>query len=104
MPRSWCKFCEEHHEESTCEVKKNARDKIFGKRPKATIVFLEFAEPEDVMITNTRNKSYAPKRKYDPPTLILAQAHHHQLLHFRFLRLMTVKELPPLFPLLNTTF
>jgi hypothetical protein len=67
MPRSWCNFCEEHHEESTCEVKKSARDKIFGKRPETTIVVLDFAEPEDVMIINTRNKSYAPKRKYDPP-------------------------------------
>jgi hypothetical protein len=24
MSRSWCNFCEENHEESTCEVKKNA--------------------------------------------------------------------------------
>jgi hypothetical protein len=67
MPRSWCKFCEEHHEESTCEVNKSARDKIFGKRHETTIVFLEFGEPEDVMIINTRNKSYAPKEKYDSP-------------------------------------
>ena len=67
MPRSWCNFCEEHHEESTCEVKKSARDKIFGKRPETTIAFLDFTEPEDVMIINTRNKSYSPKRKYDPP-------------------------------------
>jgi hypothetical protein len=67
MPRSWCNFCEEHHEESTCEVKKSDKDKIFGKRPETTIVVLDFAEPEDVMIINTRNKSYAPKGKYDPP-------------------------------------
>jgi hypothetical protein len=67
MPRSWCNFCEEHHEESTCEVKKSVKDKIFGKRPKTTIVVLDFAEPEDVMIINTRNKSYASKGKYDPP-------------------------------------
>jgi hypothetical protein len=67
MPRSWCKFCEEHYEESTCEVKKSVKDKIFGKRPKTTIVVLDFAEPEDVMIINTRNKSYALKRKHDPP-------------------------------------
>jgi hypothetical protein len=67
MPRSWCNFCEEHHEESTCEVKKSARDNIFGKRHETTIVFLDFAHPEDVMIINTRNKSYAPKGKYDPP-------------------------------------
>ena len=45
MPRSWCKFYEEHHEETTCEVKKSARDKIFGKRLEATVVVLEFVEP-----------------------------------------------------------
>jgi hypothetical protein len=45
MPHSWCNFCEEHHEESTCEVKKSVKDKIFGKRPKTTIDFLDFAEP-----------------------------------------------------------
>jgi hypothetical protein len=67
MPCSWCNFCEEHHEESTCEVKKSARDKIFGKIPETTIVVLDFANLEYVMIINTRNKSYAPKRKYDPP-------------------------------------
>jgi hypothetical protein len=67
MSRSWCKFCKEHHAESTCEVKKNVRDKIFGKRHETTIVVLDFAEPEDVMIINTRNKSYAPQSKYDPP-------------------------------------
>jgi hypothetical protein len=67
MPRSWCKFCEEHHEESTCEVKKSAKDKIFGKRPETTIAVLDFTEPKDVMIISTRNKSFAPKGKYDPP-------------------------------------
>ena len=67
MPHSWCNFCEEHHEEITCEVKKNARDQISGKRLETTIVVLDFAEPEDVMIINTRNKSYALKGKYDPP-------------------------------------
>jgi hypothetical protein len=67
MPRSWCNFCEEHHEESSCEVKKSARDKIFGKRHETTIIVLYFAEPEDVMIINTMNKSYASKGKYDPP-------------------------------------
>ena len=56
LPWSWCKFCEEHRKESTCEVRKSDRDKIFGKRPETTIVVLDFAEPEDVMIINTRNK------------------------------------------------
>jgi hypothetical protein len=67
MPRSWCNFCEEHHEEATCEVRKSTRDKIFGKIPETTIVVVDFPEPDDVMIINTRNKSYAPKGKYDPP-------------------------------------
>jgi hypothetical protein len=67
LPRSWCNFCEEHHEEATGEVRKSARDNIFGKRPKTTIFVLDFTETEDVMIINTRNKAYAPKGKFDPP-------------------------------------
>jgi hypothetical protein len=67
LPRSWCNFCEENHDETTCEVRKSARDKIFGKRPEATIIVLDFSEPEYVMVINTRNKSYAPKVKFDPP-------------------------------------
>jgi hypothetical protein len=67
MPHSWCNFCKEHHEESACEVKKSAKDKIFGKIPETTIVFLDFGGPYDVMIINTRNKSYAPKIQYEPP-------------------------------------
>jgi hypothetical protein len=66
-PHSWHKFCEEHHEESTCEVKKSSKDKIFGKIPETTIVVLDIAEPKDIMIINTRNKYYAPKGKYDLP-------------------------------------
>jgi hypothetical protein len=69
LPRSWCNFCEENHEETTCEVKKSARHKIFGKRPEAMIVVLDFAKPEDVMVINTRNKAYAPKGKFDPPCI-----------------------------------
>jgi hypothetical protein len=67
MTHSWCNVCKEHHEESTCEVKKSARDKIFGKRPESTISLLYFVEPKDVMIINTRSKSYALKGKYNPP-------------------------------------
>jgi hypothetical protein len=55
------------HKEATCEVKKSVRDKIFGKRLEATIFVLDFAEPEDLMVINTRNKAYAPKGKFDPP-------------------------------------
>jgi hypothetical protein len=67
LPRSWCNFCEEHHEEATCEARMSARDKIFGKRIETTIAFLDFVEPEDVMVIITRNKSYAPKGKIDHP-------------------------------------
>jgi hypothetical protein len=67
MAHSWCNFCEENHEESTCEVKKNVRDKIFGKRPDTTIIVLDWVEPEYVMVVNTRNKSYTAKGKYDLP-------------------------------------
>jgi hypothetical protein len=67
LPQSWCKFCEEHHDETACEIKKSDRDKIFGKRPEATIIVIYFVEPEHVMVINTRNKAYAPKGKIDPP-------------------------------------
>jgi hypothetical protein len=32
LSRAWCNFCEDNHDESTCEVKKSARDQIFGKK------------------------------------------------------------------------
>jgi hypothetical protein len=67
LPQSWCKCFEEHHEQITCEVKKSARDKFFGKRPETTIIVLDFTEPKDVMVINTRNKAYAPKGKFDSP-------------------------------------
>jgi hypothetical protein len=66
MPQSWCNFCEEHDEETTCEVKKSAKDNIFGKRPETTIVVVDFAKPKYVIIINNRNKAYSPKGKYDP--------------------------------------
>jgi hypothetical protein len=37
------------------------------KYQKLLSLVLDFAEPEDVMIINTRNKAYAPKGKFDPP-------------------------------------
>jgi hypothetical protein len=67
MTRTWCNFCEENHDENTCKVKINARDKIFGKRTDTMIVVLDWAKPEDVMVVNTRNKSYTTKRKFDLP-------------------------------------
>jgi hypothetical protein len=67
MTRKLCNFCEENHDENTCEVKKNVRDKIFGKRHDTTIVVLDWAELEDVMVINTRNKSHTTKGKFDIP-------------------------------------
>jgi hypothetical protein len=54
------------------------------------------------MIIYTRNKSYAPKGNMILPAILLARAHPHQLLLFRFLRFLTVNELFPLSPLPNT--
>jgi hypothetical protein len=65
MTRSWCNFYEENHDDNTCEVKIN--DKIFGKRHVITIIVLDWAEPYEVMVVNTRNKSYTTKRKFDLP-------------------------------------
>jgi hypothetical protein len=67
MSHNWCKFCKENYDESTCEIKKSVRDKIFGKNPETTIFVLDWAELKYLMIINTRNKSYASKGKYDPP-------------------------------------
>jgi hypothetical protein len=67
MACNWCKFRKENYEESTCEVKRISREKIFGKRPNTMIIVLHWVEPEDVMVINTRNKSYTSKGKYDLP-------------------------------------
>jgi hypothetical protein len=45
MSRAWCNFCEENHDEGTCEVKRNVRDKIFGKNSDDIIVILDWAQP-----------------------------------------------------------
>jgi hypothetical protein len=104
LPRSWCNFCEEHHEEATCEVRKSARDKIFGKRPETTIVVLDFAEPEDVMIINTRNKSYAPKGKYDPPRNSSSPSSSSPAATVQVPKVPDSQETTPLSPLPNTIF
>ena len=67
MSHAWCNFCEENHKESTCEVKKNAKDRIFIKRSDATIVVIYWDQHDDVMVVNTRNKSYPNRKKIDPP-------------------------------------
>jgi len=36
--RTWCNFCENSHDENTCEIKKSARDHIFGKIDDTNIV------------------------------------------------------------------
>jgi hypothetical protein len=81
MPRSWCKFCEEHHEKSTCEVRKSVRDKIFGKRPETTIDVLDFTKPPllgiNPMIPILGINHMIPKTNMILPTIILAQAHSH---------------------------
>ena len=101
MSRSWCNFCEENHEDNTCEVKKSARDKIFGNNPETTIVVLDWEELEDVMIINTRNKSYAPKGKYDPPHASSTPTSSSQ--GTNVLTFPRVKEFLPLLPLPSIT-
>jgi hypothetical protein len=61
LSRDCYDFFDDNHEESTCEVNKIAQEKIFGKNIETTIVSLDWAREEDVMIVNTRNKSYANK-------------------------------------------
>jgi hypothetical protein len=102
LPQSWCNFCEEHHEETTCEVKKSARDKIFGKIPEATIVVLDFAEPKDVMVINTRNKAYTPKGKFDPPRSSSSPSSSSTTATLQVPKFLRVKESLPLSPLPNT--
>jgi hypothetical protein len=91
FPRSWCNFCEEHHEETTSEVNKSARYNIFVKILEDTIVVLDFSESEDVMVINTRNKAYAPKGNFDSPRTSSTRAHPQPFLHPKFLKLLRVK-------------
>jgi hypothetical protein len=70
LSRTWCNFCEENHDEDTCEIKRNAREHIFGKRSYTTIVSLDWDREEDVMMVDTRNKSYQNKGKGGPPKTI----------------------------------
>jgi hypothetical protein len=67
LSRAWCNFCDDNHEESTCEVKKRAQERIFGKKADTTIVSLDWAPKEDVMMVDTRNKSYENKGKGGNP-------------------------------------
>jgi hypothetical protein len=98
MSCSWCNFCEENQEESTCEVKKSAKDKIFGKKPKTTIVILDWAEPKDVTIINTRNKTYALKGKYDPPHASSTPASSSQGTNAKTIKVPEIQGVPSLLP------
>jgi hypothetical protein len=104
MSHNWCNFCEENHEESTREFKKSVKDKIFGKKPETIIVVIDWVEPEDVMIINIRNKSYASKGKYDPPHTSSCPSSSSQVVIVQATKLLTVKEFPLLFPLRSITF
>jgi hypothetical protein len=67
MTHTWCNFWEENNDENTCDFEINVRDNIFGKMIDTAIIVLDWVEPEDVMVVNTRNKSYTGKRKFDLP-------------------------------------
>lgn len=32
LNQTWCNFCDDHHDEKTCEVMKENKEKIFGKK------------------------------------------------------------------------
>jgi hypothetical protein len=32
ISRGWCNFCDDNHDESTCEVKKRSQERIFGNK------------------------------------------------------------------------
>jgi hypothetical protein len=66
LSRSWCNLCEEIHDEGTCEIRKNVRELIFGKRSNSTIVALDWDFEEDVIMVYTRNESYQSKNKGGP--------------------------------------
>jgi hypothetical protein len=99
LPRSWCNFCEEHHEETMCEVRKSARDKIFGKIPEATIIVLDFSSQKMSWLSIPETKPMPQKASLTLLAVLLARAHPQPLLRPRFLKFLRVKEslLPPLF-------
>ena len=78
LSRIWCNFCDDNHDESTCEVKKIAREWIFGKKVDTTIVALYWAPEVDAMMVDTRNKSYARKGKGGPPKTTFSPSSSYQ--------------------------
>jgi hypothetical protein len=103
MTHTWCNFCEESNDENICEVEINVRDKIFGKRLNTTIIVLDWPEPKDVMVVNTRNKSYTSKRKFDLPHTSSTPSTSSQNVDTQFVRTSSNQGVSPcLFPLLST--
>ena len=62
LNQPWCNFCDDYHEEQTCEVMKESKEGIFGKN-QASIVnnsvvnSLEF-EDEEVHLVNSKANNY----------------------------------------------
>jgi hypothetical protein len=50
------KILDQNHNENTFEIKHNAREHIFGKKIDTTIVTLDWAQEEDIMMVDTRKK------------------------------------------------
>jgi len=60
---AWCNFCEENHEERTCELITYAREISFGKIVDSTIATLDWTLGNNIMMVDTRNRSYQNKTK-----------------------------------------
>jgi hypothetical protein len=43
---AWCNLCEDHHDENNYEVKRSAKECIFGKKTLQTIATLDWVEEE----------------------------------------------------------
>jgi hypothetical protein len=67
LSRTWCNFCEENHNENTCEIKLSTRESVFDKKIDTTIDALYWAHEEDFMMVDTQNKYYENKGKGGPP-------------------------------------
>jgi hypothetical protein len=98
MTHTWCNFWEENNDENTYEVEINFRDKIFGKRLDTMIIVLDLPEPEDVMVVNTRNKSYTAKRKFDLPHTSSTPSSSSQNVDTQFVRTSSNQGVSPPLP------
>jgi hypothetical protein len=59
-------------------LRKRAQERIFGKNTETTIVALDWALEEEVMLVNTRNKSYVNKGKGNIPKTTFAPSSSSQ--------------------------